>query len=490
MALDIKDTLGNPAWRVNRIYSIVDKNSERVPYRMNSIQKMIHKEKSKRKIILKARQFGVSTHCLIDMFDNTIWNRNITSCVIAHEKSAVKKLFRIIRRAYDFLHPDFRPALDRGGGSQYEMYFPGINSRIYCDLESRGDTINRLHVSEAAFIKDPERIKATLQAVPIDTGKVTIETTPNGMGTHFYDLWVDKTPDYKKLFYPWFLFAEYQIPCLKLDRTPEEKSFAKHAWQHFGITITDEQIMFRRAKQSELKGSFVQEYPEDDQSCFLSSGGAAMDLVTVKELYDNVIPPLEDRGHLKIYEKYDRSEVYACGVDTAEGVRSDNSVAVMFKARTMEQVATLVTNNMKPAEFAEAVDEFCRMYWMGGRWYPLLGVERNNHGHAVLQKLNDPDVAYPNLFYAKDERCGWLTDKVTRPIMIDAFINGVENKTITLKDKDTLGECLTLVVDNGKIEAADGKHDDRVIASAIGIQMCLECSKLDAFNDIANRIRV
>jgi hypothetical protein len=120
-----------------------------------------------------------------------------------------------------------------------------------------------------------------------------------------------------------------------------------------------------------------------------------------------------------------------------------------------------------------------------------LGVERNNHGHAVILKL-DEILNYPNLFKhdPESEKIGWITDKVTRPIMVNTFIEGVENHTIKLNDKETLSECLTLVNKDGKIQAEEGKRDDLFIAAAISIQLCIEEARSDIYSDIANLIKI
>ena len=72
--------------------------------------------------------------------------------------------------------------------------------------------------------------------------------------------------------------------------------------------------------------------------------------------------------------------------------------------------------------------------------------------------------------------------------MVDTFIDGVENQTIVLNDRTTLAECLTLVDNDGKIEAAEGKHDDCVIASAIAVQMCINSDVLKIYQNIDKRI--
>jgi hypothetical protein len=446
-------------------------------------------------MILKARQQGASTGCLIEQFDYAITNQNITACILAHEQDSIKKLFRIPRRAYDYLPAKQKPILDRGGGSKHELYFPLLNSRIYCDLESRGDTIHWLHVSEMAFIQEPERLLATLQAVPLD-GYVTLESTANGMGNLFYEMWQDQEQPYEKLFFPWFIFPEYQISTESLVITEDEEALLRKAAKNFNLNLSHAQIAYRRYKQKELGSLFLQEYPEDDSTCFLSSGSSAMNLFLIKESMAKRLKPIEETKTLSIYKTYDKTRRYVCGVDCAEGVGGDFSVATIFDARSLEQVAVL-RGQLKPYDFAGEINSLCRRYVTGGRGYPLLAVERNNHGHAVLLELKE-HLKYPNLFHRvtntvtkeKDQNPGWVTDKVTRPIMMDAFIDAVENRTAILNDQETFKECLTLINNDGKIQAAEGKHDDCIVASAIAVQMCIESAVYDIYDNIKDRILV
>jgi hypothetical protein len=459
----------DPNWRLNNLYTIVDKNANKIPFKTNSIQQIINRSTSKRKMILKARQFGVSTNEIIKMCDYVFLKENITACIIAHEQDSIKKLFRIVHRCYDSFDPDIRPQVDRGGGSKYELFFPQINSRIYCDLESRGDTINWLHISEAAFVKDQDKLIATMQAVPMN-GIITLETTPNGMGNFFFDWWQDEKNNFEKIFLPWYLFSDYKIDCEPLTLTQDEIELKQKAKRLFNVDIIDSQINFRRFKQNELKHLFIQEYPEDDQSCFLASGNTVINLEIVKQTIKELKDPISETEDTKIFKLAENIQ-YVCGVDTAEGVDGDYSVATIFDAMRREQVAILRSNVLKPHEFAKKVYKLCELYKSTVYNWPLLAVECNNHGHAVLLELNE-HLNYPNLYEYTKDRLGWKTDSVTRPIMLDAFINGVENKTVTINDDCTLKECYTFINNNGKIEAAAGKHDDCIIACSIAIQMC------------------
>lgn len=504
---DIKSKISNWRWRLNHLYKIVDKNGQLVTLKENWIQKRINDCKKREKDILKYRQGGVTTGEVIKQLDFVSFHKNKTACILAHEQDTLESIFSKVRLAHKHMPEKFRPRLDKGGGSKYKMRFPELNSEIYADIEVRGGTNHWLHISEAAFA-EPARIKATLETVP-PNGIVTRETTANGMGNHFYKRWIDKSVNAEKLFFPWFLHPEYKINANHIkELTDEEKEFAAYVAEKYGIVINLEQIAWRRKKKSDLGDLFIQEYPEDDVTCFLASGNAAMDLKIVKKLLDESPDPIEASEYctvmingretklpwnLEVFKPFNSHKIYACGADTAEGFGGDNSFGVIMEADTREVVATIHSNKLKPREFAYCLNELCRRYTKHERMWPLLAVERNNHGHAVLLELED-HIIYPNLYYLdgdKREKPGWKTDMVTRPIMIDAFIDGVENETVRVNSRHILSECLTLIDNDGKIEAEEGENDDGIIATAIAIQMCIEAhGSLSLYDNLSEKILV
>ncbi len=462
------ENLKNPEWRLNNLYKIKTKQGKTIRFKPNFIQQKINNINENRYTILKNRQCGVSTNELLKAFDFAAWNKNATACIMAHEADSIKKLFDIVRFAHKNIPERIRPILDRGGGSKYEMRFPKENSKIYVDLESRGETIHWLHVSEAAFIQEKEKFDATCQSVPIGN-HVSIETTPNGMNW-FYDLWVDKDFPSKKLFFPWYIHDEYKIQTdVYFELSEEEERFCSKVKQNYNIDITHEQILFRRNKQAELKGLFLQEYPEDDIGCFLSSGNPFFDLNVVKNRLESIPQPIEKTETTKIFEHANSGLNYVCGADTAEGVGGDNSTASIRCIETQKQVATMLCN-LKPSDFAKALIEFCRPYNHRGAM-PLLAVERNNHGHAVLLTLENE--GYNNLYYFTDERVGWLSNSISKPIMLNGMKDLLDSNPSSFNDKITLQECLTFVNEKGKLGAISGKHDDTIIADAISIQMMI-----------------
>jgi hypothetical protein len=487
--------LSDPRWRINNLYKIVNKDGKLIPFKENPFQNQVNVSNDPA-LILKCRQLGISTGCVLKKLDKTIFNEHQNTVILSHEKDSLEKIFRIVQRAINYMDPQIKPIIAKGGGSKTQFYFPEVNSRISVDLESRSDTIQNLHISEIAFMKDMEKVKATIDAVPIG-GDVTIESTANGLN-HFNDLWFQQDSPYKKFFFPWFLTTEYQLPTKPLELTDDEKELVSRTAKYFNHVLTHEQIAFRRWKIAQKGGGiqglrhFMQEYPEDELTCFLTTGDAVFNLMTINSLMKDAQAPIRDSGYLKIYQPMDKSKTYVVGADTSEGVGGDYSVGVMIEVQTRRIVAVL-RGHFKPSDFAGHLVDLCKAYTTPHKPCPLLGVEKNNHGHAVLLELNE-HLHYPNLYYRKnasgeqDKTPGWVTDKVTRPIMLNTFINAVENKSIYIPDLNILAECLTLVNNDGKIEASTGKHDDAVIAASIAVQMLTEASNLVVYDNLESKI--
>jgi hypothetical protein len=474
------------SWRLRHLYKITDKSSHLSLYKPNAVQQALHASTSKRKITLKARQFGITTDAVLRCFDTAIWHPNKTVCILAHKQDVLDKIFNIVKTAYKNLPEELRPALDRGGGSKYEMIFPELNSRVYTTLEVRGGTIHKLHVSEAAFIPKP-RIDATLQAVPLD-GEVEFETTPNGLN-HFYDFWMESEDRYERFFFPWFFHQEYNIATSPLSLTEDEQRLVSYALGKYGLSLSHEQIAFRRYKIKELGPRiFQQEYPEDDQTCFLASGSNPFDAQKLKAKMAEAPTDFQTIDQIRIYEPFHKTKTYVIGADPAEGVRSDYSVAVCYCVEDKREVAFFRSNTLRPEEFAKVIYQMGKLYSRADRW-PTVIPERNNHGHALILALQY--LGYPSLWSDTDEQFGHRTTVLTRPLLIDTFIEAIDSGLFDIRSRETFSECLTLVDNNGKIEAEDGKHDDTVIAAALAVKLSLErLPKVNVYKNIDTMVLV
>jgi len=254
--------------------------------------------------------------------------------------------------------------------------------------------------------------------------------------------------------------------------------------------LSDDQLRWRREKQRQLRDRFPQEYPENDLHCFLASGRCCFDKTALLEAQRRIageptpesISQLEARdgkslsvapARLLVWRRPEEGRKYVIGADVAEGLAHGDASAACVLDETGEQVAEL-HGRIPPGRFARLLDALGRLYQ-----HAELGVERNNHGHTVLDALGNTLDYYPLYHHrsydqsgTSSERSGYPTNAQTKPILIDDLAEALAEGFLLVHSTGLVDECLTFVTtDSGSQEAQPGKHDDRVIAAAIAWQV-------------------
>jgi hypothetical protein len=93
-------------------------------------------------------------------------------------------------------------------------------------------------------------------------------------------------------------------------------------------------------------------------------------------------------------------------------------------------------------------------------------VERNNHGAGVLAYL-DALERYAKI-YAQQGVAGWLTSAGSKPGMVSRMGALLAERPELFQSRRLLAECRTFVTAaNGRTGAANGAHDDCLMAMAI-----------------------
>lgn len=471
------------------------------PFLLNEVQQRYFRARLAWDIILKARQVGITTASAAWYFADTLLHENTVTVLVAHDRESTRRIFEMVKRFWQFL-PDEEK--DRVGEPLYstrtELVWDRINSSFFVGTAGseraafgKGFTINNLHASEVAvWPRMEEALTALLEAIP-DEGSATLESTAFGMANPFHTRWVeskDGRSEFRPHFFPWWLERGYTIeadpPLGALDE--EEKALREvHG-------LTNGQIRWRRLRKVRLRDRFPQEYPENDIECFLTTGRGAFDAASLLARSKLIaaedtkkaptrIRALNDgqKGAVSLHPatlwawKYPvNGRKYVIGADTSEGVQGgDSSAACIVDYESGEQVAEL-HGLVAPEKLARFLD-------LLGRWYNLarVGVERNNHGHSVLNSLRNFH-RYRRLYYhrAYDRTgkqrpmLGWPTDSKTKPIMVDEMAAAIVTGTFGIRSSELCDELLGMVVtDTGSVEASEGKHDDRAIAAMIAWQL-------------------
>ena len=113
---------------IESLLCIDDKQGVVVPFKLNAIQQELESKKGSRNIILKARQLGVTSYILADMFAEAITTFHTPTAVVSHETRATQRLLDRVQFFYDTMHEP-KPLL--GAESRSEKTFPGLHSSIY-----------------------------------------------------------------------------------------------------------------------------------------------------------------------------------------------------------------------------------------------------------------------------------------------------------------------------------------------------------------------
>ena len=177
----------------------------------------------------------------------------------------------------------------------------------------------------------------------------------------------------------------------------------------------------------------------------------------------------EEDGPTAIYEEPIPGKRYVIGADTS-GDGTDWFVAQVIERVSGRQVAVL----------RQQCDEdiFVRQLYCLGIYYneALIACEVNFSTYPVreLQRLHYPRQYYRESFDSitreTEYRYGFVTNRITRPVILAELIKIVREQPALFTDAVTLEEMLTFTRNaHGRAEAARGAHDDCVMALAIAL---------------------
>jgi len=473
-----KEKVRDKKWRMNHLYKIKTKERKLQVFKPNLAQQDLMENRTSRDFLLKARQLGMSTYGLIDLLDDTIWTPNTNSGIVAHKQDKVTKLFEIVTRAYHNMPEMLKPRASYE--NRNELYFPDLDSKIFVTMDLRSEMVHNLHISELAFLqKADEKMTGILEAVP-KGGKITIETTANGMSGRAYEEWDDEKSEFTKHFYNWMWEVDYRT---NTTRTMEDltQEYASLAVQYRLIPdlierfkLDKEQLAWYISKIHRHKDFVVQEYPSTDLEAFVASGRNVFN----KSDLDKHVPidPIDRKyGDLLIWEQPLKGFQYVMGIDTSEGVGGDNAVIEVYNAHTGNQAAEFAASNVPPSMLGTIAINIGNLFNKA-----FMVPEINSSGISFVDHVK---AKYYNIYYREvfdkttkeyTKAIGWRTTGTTKPMLVNTLEEAIRDEGISINSKAMLKECKTFVrsEEAGKQGyAAEGSHkDDRVIATGLAVQ--------------------
>lgn len=521
---------------MEKCLKIRTKDGKLVPFAMNPMQekseKMIYeqqiaKNKPVRVIWLKARQHGISTYCEAKIFKKTATNPFRNAFIIAHEDKATQNLFAMSKLFYEELPPLVRPmkkysnetalTFENPTNNDDEKYkSPGLRSKITVATAKnvdtgRSSTVHSLHASEVAFWDDADTLMTgLLQCIPdAPNTEVYIESTANGVGGYFYELWqkaVKGENDFLPIFLAWFENPEYSKEFnskAEKDKFIEEVTLVTkdqngndvRTEEYMLLTthdLTYEQLNWRKwCVNNKLNGDlekFRQEYPSSAEEAFIVSGRPAFNISALNKYRNKIQQPKrrgyiidnkfvdDPNGYIWIWKEPVKDAYYVMGGDVAEGLITGDYSCLQILDESLDVVAAW-HGHIDPDLLGIEAVKLAKMYNDA-----YIGVESNNHGLTTLRSITNQE--YWNVYYQKtydkiadtmSQKLGWNTNRRTKPLMINKLAEYIREGWIGLPWETLVSECFTYVIEeDGTTNAQIGAHDDTIMSLAIALQLFLE----------------
>lgn len=504
-------------------------DNQLVPFRFNDVQSDYHENCTGNDVILKSRQQGFTTYILAKSFARALLFSGTNWRTVPHDPEAEDEFWLRLDTMYQNLPTHLRP--EARYYSKEEMLFQdgvkGVRDSRVTSLsptpgkegKGRGLTLTHLHLSEVPFWLGDQRKTLNSLLTAAQHGKVTVESTAQGMEWFYQTYEQGKRPNgrFKSHFYQWWWTRKYRLLGARFEKTgtadgssaktwvlvmpheklrrdaggppavpvsPEEFVVAAKVLRHLrakGYVNSQarwfcdevaEYIAWRRQKIKDLPEGeigFKVEYPESDIDCFENTGRS---VISPRYLKATCEPQAEPQINHR----------YVIGCDTSLGLPNSDPAAIevldVDTGRQVHSESLLMSPDLLAFKLVELSDRY--------NW-ATIAVERNNTGIATLKKLNE--LVEDTRIYKELTQAAWraiedgrktydeamaeaefgiVTTTANKGVMAVYLEEAVRNCYIGLSSEDWCTEARTVVwVGSNQWEALTGFHDDRFMAMAI-----------------------
>ena len=401
-------------------------------------------------IILKARQLGISTISAAYVAWLMLFHKDKNILVVATKlqtaTNLVKKVKAIIKNLPKWMQisdisVDNRTSFELSNGSQ-------IKGSSTSGDAGRSEALSLLIIDEAAHVEKLDELWTALYPTLSTGGRCIALSTPNGVGNWFHQNCVEAEAGTN----------DFYMTTLMWDVHPDR-----------------DQKWFEKETRNMSKRQIAQEL----ECNFNVSGETVIHPDDIQWYLERISSPEYRTGFDRnywIWKQYNPENHYLIVADVARGDGKDNSAFHIMELSTLEQVAEYV-GKPTPDDFADILANVAAEYGN-----PMLIIENNNIGYAVLKKLIDK--GYPNLYYATktDHQYvdpmtaqwqtnvvpGFTTSSKTRPLIVAKMEEFMRNKLIKINSNRLLSEMKTFIWHHGRPQAMRSYNDDLTMSFAIG----------------------
>lgn len=228
----------------------------------------------------------------------------------------------------------------------------------------------------------------------------------------------------------------------------------------------DEEWYERTKKTYDLEWQFRANYPRTEAEALSPIlGRTVFDAPTLQRMQQNAIKEEEIRqGVIHIFRRPELGVQYMAGVDMAEGRGGDSSVCWIegSKGLSRELVAVIHTNRILPDTFTFMSYELLKEYY-----FPRVICGADAWGQMFLDDLVPLGYDRGKIYSSdkKREKLGYMESGKTRDLDLAKMAKAIMSN-MQIHYIPAIKEFFAFQIgDNGRMEAAEGSHDDLVMAA-------------------------
>lgn len=252
---------------IEKYFQLIDKESNLVPFKLNPVQEkfLLYDSSGSRDVILKPRQLGFSSEILGIFTTDFLVKEFSHSVIVADSRENAEGLLERVKLYVESYEQRNEIKIPMKYNTRNELYNFATKAKYTIGTAQnvefgRSKTISNLHLSEAAFFPNMEKITASALQALSPSGRAVIETTANGYN-FFRDFWIDCIEG-RRNFKPIFYGAS--------------EVYSKE---------------FLAQKRMELGRMYSQEYPETWMEAFLASGDTYFERDALQYYLENKLDP-------------------------------------------------------------------------------------------------------------------------------------------------------------------------------------------------------
>lgn len=415
-------------------------------------------------LVVKARRTGSTTICKAVMFSKWLQaNAPETYLVYSMKADNAAQLLDEAVRWHEGLPEALRRPLDRRARGALRLKDCGasLEAKTARSIGGvRGMAAHGAVISEAGFAADLDEVLAQVVPALVPGAPLIVESTMNSPADGFGRMIQDPPPG-------WVVLTEWwhETPKARMPVPPDFVLSREEAKIQATYGLDLEQLAWRRDKIAALANNefkFARDYPACREDLFLAASGTHF----ATEVLSDVVrsprkPSAMGQEATEWLSPVSTPGPYVMGVDTALGTGGDYAALWVVCTTTKQPIFSWRSNKASPAEQAEIIVRVAAKFKE-----PLVLVESNNTGHAVLLALQT--FGYTNLWLDPASGKPWGTTAKSKVEAYESLRQALTGKFIERLDDVTWIELRGLRAKEGLAPShPDGAHDDSAMALAL-----------------------